>query len=60
MKNIYILDGFIHLSTNTQAEETFRRYFAGRTDVFLLRVDTSKLTAPLKWEFVAERCDRTG
>lgn len=52
---LIFIDGYIHLSTSEQANETFRKYFSGRSDVWLLTVDTKKLPAPLKWEFVAER-----
>ena len=41
-------DGFIHLSTAVQLEETARRHFAGRTDLLLITVATDGLD--IRWE----------
>lgn len=42
-------DGYIHLSTAGQLEETARRHYAGRTGLRLLEVDLDRLDA-VKWE----------
>ncbi len=43
-------DGFIHLSTASQLEETVRRHFAGRDDLVLIGVDAARLGDALRWE----------
>ena len=43
-------DGYIHLSTAAQAQETARRHFAGQAGLVLVRLDTDRLGAALKWE----------
>ena len=45
-----LTDGFIHLSTAAQAQETARRYFAGRASLVVLRLDAGRLGAALRWE----------
>ena len=47
---IDLADGYIHLSTAAQAEETARRHFAGHAGLVLARFDTAALGAGLKWE----------
>jgi uncharacterized protein (DUF952 family) len=47
---IDLRDGYIHLSTATQATETARLYFAGQADLILLQIDGERLGAALKWE----------
>ena len=47
---IDLADGYIHLSTAAQAQETARRYFSGQTGLVLARFDASKLGASLRWE----------
>ncbi len=47
---IDLSDGFIHLSTAAQAQETARRHFAGQAGLVLLKVDAARLGAALKWE----------
>lgn len=42
-------DGYIHLSTADQLEETARRHYAGRSSLRLLEIDLDRLDA-LKWE----------
>lgn len=42
-------DGYIHLSTADQLEETARRHYAGREGLRLLEVDMDRLGA-VKWE----------
>ncbi len=47
-------EGFIHLSTAAQVPGTLQRFFAGRTDLLLLHIETDKLNAELKFESVAD------
>ena len=45
-----IADGFIHLSTAKQVEETARRHFGGQPDLVLVAFDPEVLGGALKWE----------
>ena len=45
-----VADGFIHFSTDAQAAETARRYFADQADLVLLTVDADAFGDALKWE----------
>jgi uncharacterized protein (DUF952 family) len=45
-----MVDGFIHFSTATQAQETARRYFAGQDDLLLVGFDAESLGEALRWE----------
>jgi uncharacterized protein (DUF952 family) len=47
---IDLTDGYIHLSTAAQAEETARRYFTDQADLVLVRLDAEALGAAIKWE----------
>jgi uncharacterized protein (DUF952 family) len=47
---IDLRDGYIHLSTAAQAQETARLHFAGQAGLVLLRIDAAALGAALKWE----------
>lgn len=47
---IDVSDKFIHLSTAEQVAGTLERFFAGRTDLLLLRVPTAPLGDRLKFE----------
>lgn len=42
--------GFVHLSSPEQVHLPANRLFAGRTDMLLLTIDASLLTAPVRWE----------
>ncbi|MEM9385607.1 MAG: DUF952 domain-containing protein [Pseudomonadota bacterium] len=43
-------DGFIHFSAATQVSGTLERYFADRSDLLLIAVDTSRCGDALLWE----------
>lgn len=44
------LEGFIHFSRQEQVQGVLERYYKGQTDLLLLQVEESKLTANLKYE----------
>lgn len=44
------IEGFIHNSTEAQVAGVLERYYKNATDLLLLHIDESKLTAPLKYE----------
>ncbi|WP_213269562.1 DUF952 domain-containing protein [Hyphomonas sp.] len=44
-----LADGYVHLSTRLQLEETARRHFSGKGRIKLLRFDSDALS-PLRWE----------
>ena len=43
-------DGYIHLSTADQAQETARRHFHGQDGLVLVRLDADALGAAVRWE----------
>jgi uncharacterized protein (DUF952 family) len=43
-------DGFIHLSSGTQAKRTAELHFSGQTDLMLVALDEASLAQSLKWE----------
>lgn len=43
-------DGFVHLSTPAQAEETARRHFSGEEGLWLVALDETRLAPELAWE----------
>ncbi|MFF7243404.1 DUF952 domain-containing protein [Embleya sp. NPDC008237] len=47
---IDLVDGYVHLSTQTQVAETARRHFAGRDALTLVAVDPGALGSALRWE----------
>ncbi len=47
---IDLRDGFIHLSTAAQAQETARLHFAGEAGLVVLRLDAARLGEALRWE----------
>jgi len=47
---IDLQDGYIHLSTAEQVEETVEKHFKGQSNLLLISFDTEKLGDALKWE----------
>lgn len=47
---IDLKDGFIHLSSGSQAQETARLHFQGQANLVLVAFDAEALGAALKWE----------
>jgi uncharacterized protein (DUF952 family) len=45
-----LADGYVHLSTAEQVEETARRHFAGEDGLVLLTLDKTRLEPSLRWE----------
>ena len=45
-----LADGYIHMSTAGQLDETVRRHFAGKDDLHIVAVDLSVLGDALVWE----------
>jgi uncharacterized protein (DUF952 family) len=43
-------EGFIHTSQQQQVAGVLQRYYQGKTDLLLLHIDETKLTAELKYE----------
>ena len=43
-------EGFIHFSAPSQLQGVSERYYARRTGLWLLVVDESRLTVPVRWE----------
>lgn len=43
-------EGFIHTSKAEQVDGVLERYYKGQSSLFLLHIDETKLTAPLKYE----------
>lgn len=45
-----LIDGFIHLSTAAQAQETAARHFAGQDGLVIVGFDAAELGDVLRWE----------
>ena len=45
-----LADGYIHLSTADQLEETLAKHFAGQSALVIAEIDLSGFGAALKWE----------
>ncbi|KAK5987195.1 hypothetical protein PT974_11316 [Cladobotryum mycophilum] len=43
-------DGFVHLSTATQVPKTADLFFTKTSDLWLIKLELTKLADPLKWE----------
>ncbi len=46
-------EGFIHTSKADQVQGVLTRYYKAKTNLILLHIDETKLTAPLKMELAA-------
>ena len=47
---IDLTDGYIHLSTAAQAQETLDKHFAGQTGLWLAAVDLAAMGDAVQWE----------
>lgn len=47
---IDLQDGYIHLSTAAQAQETLEKHFAGQTGLWLAAVDLEAMGSAVQWE----------
>jgi uncharacterized protein (DUF952 family) len=47
---IDVSDGYIHMSTAGQLEETISKHFAGQTGLVIAEIDLSGFSETLKWE----------
>jgi uncharacterized protein (DUF952 family) len=47
-------EGFIHCSTRAQIPGVVSRFFAGQTDLVVLRIDESRVTAPVRRELARD------
>ncbi len=47
---IDIADGYIHLSTTQQVDETVARHFSGQHDLHIAAVDLTQLGETVRWE----------
>lgn len=45
-----LADGFIHLSTADQLDETVEKHFAGKSDLHIAAIDLGSFGESLKWE----------
>ena len=45
-----LADGYIHLSTADQLDETVAKHFAGQSDLHIAAVDLEALGEAIKWE----------
>ena len=45
-----LADGYIHMSTTDQLDETLARHFAGQTGLVIATIDLTQLGDALKWE----------
>ena len=47
---IDLADGYIHLSTATQLEETLKKHFASERGIYLLALESDVLEKDIRWE----------
>jgi uncharacterized protein (DUF952 family) len=45
-----LADGYIHMSTADQLDETLAKHFAGQRDLVIAQIDLAGFGAALKWE----------
>ena len=48
--SVDLADGYIHMSTADQLDETLAKHFAGQTDLVIATIDLTQLGDALKWE----------
>lgn len=48
--SVDLADGYIHMSTTDQLDETLAKHFAGQTGLVIATIDLTKLGDALKWE----------
>ena len=48
--SVDVADGFIHLSSAAQLDETARKHYAGRENLMLLTIDLTALADTVVWE----------
>ena len=48
-------EGFIHASTSSQVEDTYRKYYSAKESMVLLTIVPNFLSAELKYEFSQDR-----
>ncbi len=47
---IDLADGYIHMSTATQLDETLAKHFAGQTNLTIAEIDLTALGDTVRWE----------
>ena len=47
---IDLADGYIHMSTAGQVEETLSKHFAGQSGLVIARIDLTAIEGSVKWE----------
>jgi uncharacterized protein (DUF952 family) len=52
--NSYAIEGFIHCCLPSQLAGVLKRYFVGKTDLYLLTIDENKLTPNIIFEGSAD------
>ena len=45
-----LADGYIHMSTAGQVEETLSKHFAGQSGLVIARIDLTAIEGSVKWE----------
>ena len=45
-----LADGYIHMSTADQLDETLARHFAGQSDLMIAEIDLTDFDDTLRWE----------
>lgn len=45
-----VIDGYIHLSTGAQLDDTLNKHFAGQQDLIIAAIPLARLGSALRWE----------